>query len=379
MRDDLINLLDQTKSKLDRLRGHLDIAAKTSELSSIEKKISDPKFWDEPSATQPLLKKRAALSRTVDGYNRLEKGLKDLEDLAEMLKAEEDDAMLAEALSEAQTLAKEINALELSAMLSGEHDGDNAIVEIHPGAGGTESQDWASILMRMYLRWAERKGYKTRIVDYLPGEEAGVKSVTFIVEGEYAYGRMRAEVGVHRLVRISPFDANKRRHTSFSSVAVTPELNDDIDIIIREEDIKVDTYRSSGAGGQSVNTTDSAVRITHLPTNTVVSCQNERSQHKNKAWALKVLKGKLFEMEQEKNREKLEGLGGEKKEIKWGSQIRSYVMQPYQMVKDLRTRIESGNINAVLDGEIDMFIEGYLLKGPGKGAEVVEEDEVEEV
>lgn len=315
----------------------------------------------------------------MDGYNRLEKGLKDLEDLAEMLKAEEDVAMLVEALSEAQTLAKEINALELSAMLSGEHDGDNAIVEIHPGAGGTESQDWASILMRMYLRWAERKGYKTRIVDYLPGEEAGVKSVTFIVEGEYAYGRMRAEVGVHRLVRISPFDANKRRHTSFSSVAVTPELDDDIDITIREEDIKVDTYRSSGAGGQSVNTTDSAVRITHLPTNIVVSCQNERSQHKNKAWALKVLKGKLFEMEQEKNREKLEGLGGEKKEIKWGSQIRSYVMQPYQMVKDLRTRIESGNITAVLDGDIDGFIEGYLLKGPGKGAEAVEEVAEEDI
>lgn len=317
------------------------------------------------------------LSRTLDSFNRLEKGLKDLDDLADLLESEEDPGMVTEALSEAQTLAKEINALELSAMLSGEHDGDNAIVEIHPGAGGTESQDWASILMRMYLRWAERKGYKTRIVDYLPGEEAGVKSVTFIVEGEYAYGRMRAEVGVHRLVRISPFDANKRRHTSFSSVAVTPELNDDIDIIIREEDIKVDTYRSSGAGGQSVNTTDSAVRITHLATNTVVSCQNERSQHKNKAWALKVLKGKLFEMEQEKNREKLDGLSGEKKEIKWGSQIRSYVLQPYQMVKDLRTRIESGNVNAVLDGDIDMFIEGYLLKGPGKGAEAVEE-EVEE-
>lgn len=314
----------------------------------------------------------------MDSFNRLEKGLKDLEDLADMLKTEEDPDMVAEAMSEAQVLAKEIAGLELSAMLSGEHDGDNAIVEIHPGAGGTESQDWASMLMRMYLRWAERKGYKTRIVDYLPGEEAGVKSVTFIVEGEYAYGRLRAEVGVHRLVRISPFDANKRRHTSFSSVSVSPDLGDDIQIVIREEDLKVDTYRSSGAGGQSVNTTDSAVRITHLPTNTVVSCQNERSQHKNKAWAMKVLKGKLYEMEQEKNREKLDGLGGEKKEIKWGSQIRSYVMQPYQMVKDLRTRIEMGNITAVLDGDIDVFIEGFLLKGPGKGAEVIVEEEEEE-
>jgi len=324
-----------------------------------------------------LLKKRAALSRIVDSFNRLEKGLKDLDDLAEMLNTEEDPGMVTEAMSEAQVLAKEITGLELSAMLSGEHDADNAIVEIHPGAGGTESQDWASILMRMYLRWAERKGYKTRIVDYLPGEEAGVKSVTFIVEGEYAYGRLRAEVGVHRLVRISPFDANKRRHTSFSSVSVTPDLGDDIQITIREEDLKVDTYRSSGAGGQSVNTTDSAVRITHLPTNIVVSCQNERSQHKNKAWAMKVLKGKLFELEQEKNREKLDGLGGEKKEIKWGSQIRSYVMQPYQMVKDLRTRIEMGNITAVLDGDIDMFIEGFLLRGPGKGVEVVVEEEEE--
>jgi peptide chain release factor 2 len=313
----------------------------------------------------------------VDSFNRLEKGLKDLDDLADILNTEEDPAMLAEAMSEAQTLATEITGLELSAMLSGEHDGDNAIVEIHPGAGGTESQDWASMLMRMYLRWAERKGYKTRIVDYLPGEEAGVKSVTFIVEGEYAYGRMRAEVGVHRLVRISPFDANKRRHTSFSSVSVTPDLGDDIQITIREEDLKVDTYRSSGAGGQSVNTTDSAVRITHLPTNTVVSCQNERSQHKNKAWAMKVLKGKLFEMEQEKNRERLDGLSGEKKEIKWGSQIRSYVLQPYQMVKDLRTRIEMGNVTAVLDGDIDGFIEGYLLRGPGKAGAFVEEEEEE--
>lgn len=315
----------------------------------------------------------------MDGFNRLQKSLKDLEDISDLLKTEEDPTMLGEAFSEAQTLSKEITALELSAMLSGEHDADNAIVEIHPGAGGTESQDWADMLLRMYLRWAERKGYKTRIVDYLPGEEAGIKSVTFIVEGEYAYGRMRAEAGVHRLVRISPFDANKRRHTSFSSVAVTPELGDDIEITIREEDLKIDTYRSSGAGGQSVNTTDSAVRVTHLPTGIVVSCQNERSQHKNKAWAIKVLKGKLFEMEQEKNKEKLEGLTGEKKEIKWGSQIRSYVLQPYQMAKDLRTRIEVGNVNAVLDGDIDMFIEGYLLKGSGKAGAVEEEEEGEEV
>jgi peptide chain release factor 2 len=311
----------------------------------------------------------------VEGFNRLEKGLANLEDLAELLKSEEDLAMLAEALTEAQNLSKEINAVELSAMLSGEHDMDNAIVEIHPGAGGTESQDWASMLMRMYLRWAERKGYKTRIVDYLPGEEAGVKSATFIVEGEYAYGRLKAEVGVHRLVRISPFDANKRRHTSFTSVSVTPEIDDDIEIEIRDDDLRIDVYRSSGSGGQGVNTTDSAVRLTHLPTGIVVACQNERSQHKNKAWAMKVLKGKLYEIEQQKNREKIEGLSGEKKEIKWGSQIRSYVLQPYQMAKDLRTRIEIGNVNAVLDGDIDMFIEGYLLRDPDKAEVAVEEEE----
>lgn len=298
-----------------------------------------------------------------------------MEDLAELLKSEEDPAMVTEALSEGQKLSKEINAMELSAMLSGEHDMDNAIVEIHPGAGGTESQDWASMLLRMYLRWAERKGYKTRIVDYLPGEEAGVKSATFIVEGEYAYGRLKAEVGVHRLVRISPFDANKRRHTSFTSVSVTPDIDNDIEIEIRDDELRIDVYRSSGSGGQGVNTTDSAVRLTHLPTGIVVACQNERSQHKNKAWAMKVLKGKLYEIEQQKARDKIDGLSGEKKEIKWGSQIRSYVLQPYQMAKDLRTRIEIGNVNAVLDGDIDEFIEGYLLRGPDKAGVVVEEEE----
>ncbi len=271
--------------------------------------------------------------------------------------------MAAEAMIEMRSLSDDTDKLELAAMLSGEHDMDNAIVEIHPGAGGTESQDWAEMLMRMYLRWAERSGYKAEVVNLLPGDEAGVKSVTFILSGANAYGYIKAEMGVHRLVRISPFDSNKRRHTSFASVSVMPEITNDIDIEIREEDLKIDTFRASGAGGQHVNVTDSAVRITHIPTGVVVSCQNERSQHKNKSSALVVLKGKLYALEERKHQEKLESLEGEKKGIKWGSQIRSYVMQPYQMVKDLRTGIEVGDINRVLDGDIDAFIKAYLLGG----------------
>ena len=298
-----------------------------------------------------------------------------MSEIAELADAEKDDSMTAELTRELSELAAAIRKTELAAMLSGEHDADNAIVEIHPGAGGTESQDWADILLRMYLRWAERRGFKAQIVDLLPGEEAGIKSATFIISGEYAYGYMRAEVGVHRLVRISPYDANKRRHTSFTSVAVTPEITDDIEIVIKEEDLKVDTYRSSGAGGQHVNVTDSAIRITHMPTGIVVSCQNERSQHKNRSAAMKVLKGKLYAQEEEKRMEKLAGLTGEKKGIKWGSQIRSYVLQPYQMVKDLRTRIEVGDVNRVLDGDLDGFMEGYLLKGPAKPGGPADEPE----
>lgn len=322
-----------------------------------------------------MLKRRAQLTKAVDSYQALEKRLNDAKDLADLLSVEDDPEMEKEALAEMRELAGETDQVELAAMLSGEHDTDNAIVEIHSGAGGTESQDWAQMLMRMYLRWAERRGFKVELLDQIDGEEAGIKSATFLVSGEYAYGYLKAEVGVHRLVRISPYDANKRRHTSFSSVAVMPEIGDDIDVNIREEDLKIDTFRSSGAGGQHVNTTDSAVRITHLPTGVVVGCQNERSQHKNKAAAMKVLKGKLFQLEEEKRREKMESIGGEKKGIEWGSQIRSYVMQPYQMVKDLRTRIEVGDVNKVLDGDLDQFIVGYLLRG--ESSEPVEEDDLD--
>jgi peptide chain release factor 2 len=257
-------------------------------------------------------------------------------------------------------LRDDIESLELQNLLSGELDRRNAIVTIHPGAGGTESQDWAQMLMRMYLRWAERRGYKVEVVDMLPGEEAGIKSVTFTLNGDYAYGYVICEAGVHRLVRISPFDSNKRRHTSFASVIVYPEVEDDVDIEIRDEDIKMDTYRASGAGGQHVNKTSSAVRLTHLPTGVIVACQNERSQHKNKAMAMKVLKAKLYDLQMREKEKKMENLVGDKKDIAWGSQIRSYVLQPYRLVKDHRTGLEIGNVDAVLDGDIDRFIKEYL-------------------
>jgi peptide chain release factor 2 len=258
-------------------------------------------------------------------------------------------------------LQREVEAAEVKKMLGGEHDRRNAIVTIHPGAGGTESQDWAEMLMRMYLRWTERRGFKRDVFDLQPGDDAGIKSVTFTVTGEFAYGLLLAEAGVHRLVRISPFDQAARRHTSFASLFVWPELPEDVDIVIEDKDLRVDTYRSSGAGGQHVNVTDSAVRITHLPTNIVVSCQNERSQHRNRDAAMKVLKARLFDLKMREQQAKLEQLGGEKKDIAFGSQIRSYVLHPYQMIKDHRTKYEVGDVNRVLDGDLDEFIKAYLM------------------
>ncbi len=259
-------------------------------------------------------------------------------------------------------IERSVTQLEIQRMLSGEHDKLDAIVTIHSGAGGTEAQDWAEMLLRMYLRWAERHGYEVDMVDYQPGEEAGIKSATFTLSGNYAYGYLRAEAGVHRLVRISPFDANKRRHTSFASTFVYPDIEEDIDIDINEADLKIDTYRSGGAGGQHVNKTDSAVRITHIPTGIIVQCQNERSQHKNKDKAMKVLKSRLYELKRKEQEEKKKEFGKEKREIAWGSQIRSYTLQPYRLVKDHRTGLEIGNVDAVLDGDIDELIEAYLLK-----------------
>jgi len=279
-----------------------------------------------------------------------------------MAKEENDEEALEAISNDIESLRKSVRKSELKMMLGSEQDPMNAIVSIHAGAGGTEAQDWVEMLLRMYLRWAEKRGFKTTIIDYLPGDEAGVKSVSFTIEGEYAYGYAKAEIGIHRLVRISPFDASSRRHTSFASVFVYPEVNDEIVVEIDEKDLRIDTYRSTGAGGQHVNKTDSAVRITHMPTGIVVQCQNERSQHKNKAMAMKYLRSRLYELKIQEQNEKLSKINKTKKDIAWGSQIRSYVLQPYKMVKDHRTNIEIGNVGRVLDGDIDDLIEAYLLQ-----------------
>ncbi len=299
------------------------------------------------------------------------------EDLAVLIEWAEAGEPVADDLAKGlDDLAREVDAGETKKMLGGEHDRKNAIVTIHPGAGGTESQDWAEMLLRMYLRWTERRGFKREVIDVQPGDEAGIKSATFTVIGDYAYGLLLAEAGVHRLVRISPFDQAARRHTSFASVYVWPELPEDVDIDIEEKDLRIDTYRSSGAGGQHVNVTDSAVRITHLPTGIVVSCQNERSQHKNRASAMRVLKARLYDLKMKEQQAKLEQLGGEKRDIAFGSQIRSYVLHPYQMVKDHRTKEQVGDVNRILDGDIDGFIKTYLMKKAAGvlAAAVVEED-----
>lgn len=305
------------------------------------------------------------MSKPLESWKKLNQAFNDSEELAQL--SDEDESIEEEIRGELSRIDKGVASFELASMLSGKHDPSNAIVSINAGAGGTEAQDWAEMVMRMYLRWAEHKGFKADITDYQPGEEAGLKGATMTISGDYAYGYLKAENGIHRLVRISPFDANKRRHTSFCSVFVSPELDNDIIVDINEEDLRIDTYRSSGAGGQHVNVTDSAVRITHIPTNTIAQCQNERSQHKNKATAMKVLRSKLYELERLKHEETAKETRGEKKEIGWGSQIRSYVLHPYRMIKDLRTRHETGNTEAVFDGEIDDFIEAYLLMGRDRG------------
>jgi peptide chain release factor 2 len=301
------------------------------------------------------------LAKLVDDWTAAQHELDDLLVLVELGEEGEDQATLQEVRELLPDLERQVERMEFARMLSGEHDPSSAIISINAGAGGTEAQDWAEMLLRMYLRWCERKGFKTEITEYQPGEEAGTKSVTFTVDGAYAYGYLKAEKGIHRLVRISPFDANARRHTSFTSVFVFPEISDDIEIDINEKDLKVDTYRASGAGGQHVNKTDSAIRITHLPSGIVVSCQSERSQHKNRSTAMKQLRARLYEQELEKKESAATALAGEKKDIAWGSQIRSYVLHPYRLVKDHRTGFEVGNADGVLDGDLDGFIEAYLL------------------
>ncbi len=337
-----------------------DAARPTQELAIIEQRVSDPEFWKDQTGAQKLLQRRRRLEEDIALSTSLGRRVDDLAVLVEWLEAGEpvlDD--LARGLDE---LSAAVDAGETKKMLGGEHDRKNAIVTIHPGAGGTESQDWAEMLLRMYLRWTERRGFKRDVIDLQPGDEAGIKGATMTIVGDYAYGLMLAEAGVHRLVRISPFDQASRRHTSFASVFVWPELPDDVDVEIEEKDLRIDTYRSSGAGGQHVNVTDSAVRITHLPTNIVVSSQNERSQHRNRDSAMKVLKSRLYDLKLKEQQAKLDQLGGEKKDIAFGSQIRSYVLHPYQLIKDHRTKEEVGDVSRVLDGDIDVFIKTYLMR-----------------
>ena len=330
-------------------------------IRELDKEALRDGFWDEPERASGILREKSRLTDAVEKWKQQKSSLEDLRILAEIASEEQDDQTQEEIRAELERLNAAVREDELKMMLSSEQDPMNAILSIHAGAGGTEAQDWAEMLLRMYLRWAERKGFEANVIDYLPGDEAGVKSVTWTLRGEYAYGYAKAEIGIHRLVRISPFDAGARRHTSFASVFVYPEVDDRIVIEIDEKDLRIDTYRSTGAGGQHVNKTDSAVRITHLPTGIVVQCQNERSQHKNKAMAMKYLRSRLYEMKLREQNEKLREVNKTKKDIAWGSQIRSYVLHPYKMVKDHRTSLETGNVNRVLDGDIDDFIEAYLL------------------
>ena len=319
-----------------------------------------PNFWDDQQVAQQVINEANVLKDVVDDYTALNESFENLEVTHELLKEEDDEALQKELEKEIKTLSESVNQFELQLLLSEPYDKNNAILELHPGAGGTESQDWGSLLLRMYTRWAEKKGFKVETLDYLAGDEAGIKSVTLLIKGHNAYGYLKAEKGVHRLVRISPFDASGRRHTSFVSCDVMPEFNDEIEIEIRDTDLKIDTYRSTGAGGQHVNTTDSAVRITHLPTGIVVTCQCERSQIKNREQAMKMLKAKLYQKRIEEQQAELDEIRGEQKEIGWGSQIRSYVFHPYSLVKDHRTNVEIGNTQAVMDGELDPFIDAYL-------------------
>ncbi len=319
-----------------------------------------PGFWDNPDSSNAKMKELKSLKDVAETYDKLETQYDDIETLIEMGYEEEDPELIPEIRSELDSFIAVLEDIRISTLLSGEFDKNNAILKLNAGAGGTESCDWASMLYRMYTRWAEKKGYSVEVLDYLDGDEAGIKSVTFQVNGENAYGYLKSEKGVHRLVRISPFNAQGKRQTSFVSLDVMPEINDDIDIEIKDDDIRIDTYRSSGAGGQHINKTSSAIRITHFPTGIVVQCQNERSQHQNKDKAMQMLRAKLYLLKEEENREKLSDIRGEVSEIGWGNQIRSYVFQPYTMVKDHRTSVESGNVGAVMDGAIDVFINGYL-------------------
>jgi peptide chain release factor 2 len=340
--------------------GSFDAPAKQQQLDELQSLIADPGFWSDQEKSSRILQQRSRLEQALDLDKQIVRQVEDAQALLEL--AREGEPVTDELKVSLEDLDHFIEKVETQLLLSGENDRLNAIVTIHPGAGGTESQDWAEMLMRMYLRWAEKQNFKTRILDYQDGEEAGLKSTTFTVSGDYAFGLLASETGVHRLVRISPFDSAKRRHTSFASVAVYPEIDDKIEVKIEEKDLRIDTYRSSGKGGQHVNTTDSAVRITHMPTGIVTQCQNERSQHKNKEVCMKVLRARLYELEIEKQKAKSRSIEDSKLDIGFGSQIRSYVLQPYRLVKDVRTKVEVGDVDRVLNGDLDVFIKAYLQR-----------------
>ncbi|MGE6257368.1 peptide chain release factor 2 [Heyndrickxia sporothermodurans] len=352
--------LEKTAKKLADFRGSLDLENKEARIAELDEQMLEPNFWNDQQAAQTVINEANGLKDMVNEYKDLLESQENLELTYELVKEENDPELAQDLESELTDLMERLSQFELQLLLSEPYDKNNAILELHPGAGGTESQDWGSMLLRMYTRWGEKKGFKVETLDYLPGDEAGIKSVTLLFKGHNAYGYLKAEKGVHRLVRISPFDSSGRRHTSFVSCEVMPEFNEEIEIEIRTEDIKIDTYRASGAGGQHINTTDSAVRITHIPTGVVVTCQSERSQIKNREQAMKMLKAKLYQREIEEKEKALAEIRGEQKEIGWGSQIRSYVFHPYSMVKDHRTNTEVGNVQGVMDGEIDNFINAYL-------------------
>ena len=337
-----------------------DLAKIEVRIAELEKATMQDGFWNDSKNSSIVLQEMKSLKNKYTKFNIINEELKNLEDLNELLLIEEDNELSKELLKNTKSLQDKVEKLEIETLLSGKYDKNNAIVTLHPGAGGTESQDWAEMLYRMYCRWAASNGFEAQEVDYLEGEEAGIKSVTFLVSGDYAYGYLKGEMGVHRLVRISPFDSGGRRHTSFASVEVLPEITDDVQIEINSDDLRIDTYRASGAGGQHINKTDSAVRITHIPTNIVVSCQSERSQTMNKETAMRMLKSKLLDLKEKENKEAISELKGEQKDIAWGSQIRSYVFCPYTLVKDHRTNYEVGNVDSVMDGNLNAFMQAYL-------------------
>jgi peptide chain release factor 2 len=358
---DFTDELAAQRSRLDEAATYLDVAELRERRPELEAEASRNDLWDDPDQARKVTGALSAVVDDLEAFDRLAGDLEDAETLFELGKEEDDDSVEAEVAAAVAAVSDRLDELELRSLFSGDHDGSDAICEVHSGAGGTDSQDWAEMLLRMYLRWAERRGFKVELEEATAGQEAGISSATFTVEGRHAFGLLQAERGVHRLVRISPFDAAARRHTAFASLSVVPALEDgDEEIVIDEKDLRIDTYRSSGAGGQHVNVTDSAVRITHLPTGVVVSCQNERSQHQNKDRAMKNLMAKLADLRRQERDEELAALAGDKKNVEWGSQIRSYVLHPYQQVKDLRTGYETGNVDGVLDGDLDQLMEAWL-------------------